>query len=172
MSPSAFSSTRTVLTVRFKHGKERSFDLVIGADGLHSGVRRLVFGSEDLFEKQLGYAVAAFEVHGYRPRDEDVYVIHSGPGRMLGRFALHDDRTLFLFVFSTGTARSPTIADLPAQKAMLRKTFGIGKWECARILGELDRAQDLYFDHVSQIKMAAWSRGRVALLAGMPFACP
>ena len=169
MSLIGFQQHADRVEVQFKHRKERSFDLVIGADGLHSGVRRLVFGSEDLFEKQLGYAVAAFEVHGYRPRDEDVYVIHSGPGRMLGRFALHDDRTLFLFVFSTGTARSPTIADLPAQKAMLRKTFGIGKWECGRILGELDRAQDLYFDHVSQIKMAAWSRGRVALLGDAAF---
>ena len=155
--------------VQFKHRNERSFDLVIGADGLHSGVRPLVFGSEDLFEKQLGYTVAAFEVRGYRPRDEDVYVIHSEPGRMLGRFALHDDRTLFLFVFATGIAGSPTIADLPTQKALLRKTFGIGKWECARILGELDRAQHLYFDHVSQIKMAAWSRGRVALLGDAAF---
>ena len=155
--------------VQFKHRNERSFDLVIGADGLHSGVRRLVFGSEDLFEKQLGYTVAAFEVRGYRPRDEDVYVIHSEPGRMLGRFALHDDRTLFLFVFATGIAGSPAIADLPTQKALLRKIFGIGKWECARILGELDRAQDLYFDHVSQIKMAAWSRGRVALLGDAAF---
>ena len=49
------------------------FDLVIGADGLHSDVRRLVFGPQHQFEKQLGYVVAAFEVRGYRPRDEDVY---------------------------------------------------------------------------------------------------
>ena len=83
--------------VQFKHAGERRFDLVIGADGLHSNVRRLVFGPEDRFEKQLGYMVAAFEVRRYRPRDEDVYVIYSKPGRMLGRFALHDDRTLFLF---------------------------------------------------------------------------
>ena len=51
-----------------------SFDLVIGADGLHSNVRKLVFGPELSFEKNLGYAVAAFEAEGYRPRDEDVYV--------------------------------------------------------------------------------------------------
>jgi 2-polyprenyl-6-methoxyphenol hydroxylase-like FAD-dependent oxidoreductase len=58
--------------VQFKHSGERQFDLVIGADGLHSGVRSLAFGPQDQFEKQLGYGVAAFEVHGYRPRDEDV----------------------------------------------------------------------------------------------------
>jgi hypothetical protein len=53
------------------------------------------------FEKYLGYVVAAFEVRGYRPRDEDVYVIYGQPGRMLTRFALDEDRTLFLFVFAT-----------------------------------------------------------------------
>jgi 2-polyprenyl-6-methoxyphenol hydroxylase-like FAD-dependent oxidoreductase len=155
--------------VRFKHAPERRFDLVIGADGLHSNVRKLVFGSQDRFEKQLGYAVAAFEVRGYRPRDEDVYVIYNELGRMLGRFALHDDRTLFLFMFAADFDAPPTTLDLPAQKAMLRERFGNGKWECGRILEELDRAQDLYFDGVSQIRMERWSRGRVALTGDAAF---
>ena len=73
---------------------------MIGADGLHSSVRKLVFGPQDRFESKLGYTTAAFEVQGYRPRDENVYMIYSEPGRMLARFALHEDRTLFLFVFA------------------------------------------------------------------------
>ena len=153
--------------VQFNTGDERRFDLVIGADGLHSNVRRLVFGPEDRFEKQLGYLVAAFEVRGYRPRDEDVYVIYSEPGRMLGRFALHADRTLFLFVFAADVDPLPAVLDL--QKAMLRERFGDGKWECSRILGELDRTQDLYFDRVSQIMLDSWSRGRVALAGDAAF---
>src|SRR6266511_2590407 len=55
--------------VQFKAGSERWFGLVIGADGLHSKVRRLEFGWQDMFEKPLGYMVAAFEARGYRPRD-------------------------------------------------------------------------------------------------------
>ena len=155
--------------VQFKHTSERSFDLVIGADGLHSSVRNFVFGAQDQFEKQLGYEVAAFEVRGYRPRDEDVYVIYSEPGRMLGRFALHDDRTLFLFIFADNVDPLPAMLDLSAQKAVLRTKFGDGKWECPRILDELDRTQDLYFDRVSQIKMETWSRGRVALVGDAAF---
>ena len=155
--------------VQLKHARERLFDLVMAPMVLHSSVRKLVFGSQDRFEKQLGYVVAAFEVRGYHPRDEDVYVIYSEPGRMLGRFALHDDRTLFLFVFATDVDFSPTMLDKPAQKTMLRKRFGDGKWECAHILGELDRAEDLYFDRVSQIKMETWSRGRVALVGDAAF---
>jgi 2-polyprenyl-6-methoxyphenol hydroxylase-like FAD-dependent oxidoreductase len=150
--------------VQFKSGREQRFSLVIGADGLHSNVRRLVFGSQDRFEQQLGYVVAAFEAHGYRPRDEGVYVIYGGLGRMLGRFALHDDRTLFLFVFVDVTKSQSMLPDIAAQKALLRERFGDGKWECPRILDELDQTQDLYFDRVSQIKMERWSRGRVALV--------
>jgi len=158
----------SAVRVQFKHADERQFDLVIGADGLHSKVRELIFGPEDSFEKQLGYLVAAFEVRGYRPRDEDVYVIYSQPGRMLGRFALHGDRTLFLFVF-TETERLSSIADLSAQKSILRERFNDGTWECPRILGELDHTNELYFDRVSQIKMDRWSKGRIALVGDAAF---
>src|SRR5579863_9122084 len=156
--------------VRFKHARERTFGLVIGADGLHSGVRTLAFGPQRRFETQLGYTVAAFEVPGYRPRDENVYVIYSEPGRMVGRLALRGDRTLFLFVFADPTDLSgPAMLDLPAQKAVLRDRYDSGQWECPRILDELERAEELYFDRVSQIKMQAWSRGRIALTGDAAF---
>ena len=71
--------------VEFEHGGERRFDLVVGADGLHSRVRKLVFGPQDQYEKDLGYRVAAFETAGYRPRNELVYIVHCAPGRQVGR---------------------------------------------------------------------------------------
>jgi 2-polyprenyl-6-methoxyphenol hydroxylase-like FAD-dependent oxidoreductase len=153
--------------VQFKRSRARRFDLVIGADGLHSKVRGLSFGAQDRFEVPLGYLVAAFEVQGYRPRDEQVYIIFNEPGRMLGRFALHEDRTLFLFVFTAGEDSAPL--DLPGQKALLRARYGDRQWECPRILDELDHAQDLYFDRVSQIRMNAWSKSRVALVGDAAF---
>jgi 2-polyprenyl-6-methoxyphenol hydroxylase-like FAD-dependent oxidoreductase len=153
--------------VQFRRSGTRRFDLVIGADGLHSKVRTLAFGAQDRFEVQLGYLVAAFEAVGYRPRDEQVYIIFNEPGRMLGRFALHGDRTLFLFVFTVGERSAPP--DLPGQKALLHARYCDGQWECPRILDELDHAQDLYFDRVSQIKMNAWSKGRVALVGDAAF---
>ena len=153
--------------VQLKNAGTRRFGLVIGADGLHSTVRRLTFGPQSRFEKCLGYAVAAFEVRGYRPHDEDIYLMYGQPGRMLGRFALHDERTLFLFVFA---ADSDTLPEgLDRQKAMLRERYGEGKWECPLILDELDRTQQLYFDRVSQIRMESWSRGRVALIGDAAF---
>jgi 2-polyprenyl-6-methoxyphenol hydroxylase-like FAD-dependent oxidoreductase len=155
--------------VQFEKSGSRRFDLVIGADGLHSNVRRLAFGPQHRFERDLGYRVAAFEVRNYRPRDPKIYLVYGEPGRMVGRFALHDDRTLFLFVFAADTRSAPATFDLPAQKAILRAQFGSAAWECPRILGELDRAQDLYFDQVSQIRMDRWSRGRIALIGDAAF---
>ncbi len=154
--------------VRFAHAGERDFELVIGADGLHSTVRELAFGPEAQFEKTLGYVVAAFEVEGYRPRDEDVYVIYNEPGGMLGRVALRQDRTLFLFVFAAD-GDALTAREAAAQKAHLRERFGSGRWECARILDQLDEAPELYYDRVSQIRMDAWSHDRVALLGDAAF---
>jgi 2-polyprenyl-6-methoxyphenol hydroxylase-like FAD-dependent oxidoreductase len=153
--------------VQLEHGGERRFDLVIGTDGLHSSVRKLVFGPQSKFEKHLGYAVAAFEANGYRSRDEDAYLMYGRPGRMLGRFTLRDDRALFLFVFVANRAELPATHE--AQKTLLRDLYGRGGWECTKILRELDRAEELYFDSVSQIQMPTWSRGRVALVGDAAF---
>lgn len=152
---------------QLKRGGERDYSLIVGADGLHSGVRRLAFGPQHQFERKLGYAVAAFEVEGYRPRDEDLYLMYGLPGRMLGRFTLHGNRTLFLFVFTVGESPLPRALDL--QKEMLRNEYADGGWECPRLLEELGHTDELYFDSVSQIAMSRWSKGRVALTGDAAF---
>jgi 2-polyprenyl-6-methoxyphenol hydroxylase-like FAD-dependent oxidoreductase len=153
--------------VEFEHGAERRFDLVVGADGLHSRVRKLVFGPQDRYEKDLGYRVAAFETAGYRPRDELVYIIHSAPGRQVGRFTLRNDRTLFLFIFRG--RGEPEAHGVGEQKAILRRIFAGDGWEIPQILAALDTCNELYFDRVSQIHMDAWSQGRVALVGDAGF---
>ncbi len=153
--------------VQLKHGGTRTFDLLIGADGLHSAVRKLVFGLQTKSECYLGYAVAAFEARGYRPRDEDVYLIYGQPGRMVGRFSVRDDRTLFLLVFAVDRAALPETSE--AQKLFLRRIYGDDGWECDRMLAELERTSELYIDAVSQIRMPSWSRGRVALIGDAAF---
>lgn len=140
-------------------GGAREFDLLIGADGLHSNVRRLVFGPEREFERYLGCKVAACVVDGYRPRDELAYVTYATPGRQLARFALRDDRTTFLFIFRADHGDAGL-----APKQQLRNTFDGCGWEADDMLAALDDVDELYFDVVSQIHMNRWSRGRVLLI--------
>jgi 2-polyprenyl-6-methoxyphenol hydroxylase-like FAD-dependent oxidoreductase len=157
--------------VAFEHGPDRRFDFVIGADGLHSTVRRLVFGPQERFEKHLGYGVAAFEIEGYRPRDEGIYVSFSAPARQIARFALDGDRTLILFVFAANGRPDMDGLDLAGQKQLLLTTFADAGWECGQILKALQDCDDLYFDRVSQIRMDSWALGRVVLLGDAAF-CP
>ncbi|MCH9669780.1 MAG: FAD-binding domain [Actinomycetia bacterium] len=153
----------------FATAPARKFDLVIGADGLHSTVRALAFKDAGTGERFLGCMVAACVVSGYRPRDELTYVTYSIPGRQVARFALRDDRTLFLFV---GRAEGPgAVGDVDACRAWLRTDFGDAGWESPQILAAVDAAEDVYFDVVSQIRLDRWTRGRVALV-GDAAACP
>lgn len=161
-SITAIDEHRDGVSVSFAQAKSRDFDLVIGADGLHSNVRRLTFGSESDVEHYLGCRVAACVVEGYRPRDDLVYVTYSEPGRSIGRFTLRGDRTLFLFVFRSAHAADP--GNLEARKALLRREYGDAGWECPHILAVLEGVDDLYFDVVSQIRLDRWSRGRTALV--------
>ena len=150
--------------IRFDHAATREVDLVIGADGLHSRVRRLAFGAAADHEVCLGYHVAAFEMRGYRPRDELVYVMHSVPGRQVARFAMRDDVTLVWFVFRDEYMTGQTPHTDEQKKAALKRAFGDAGWECPQILEAMEAADDLYFDQVSQIRLPHWSRGRVALI--------
>jgi 2-polyprenyl-6-methoxyphenol hydroxylase-like FAD-dependent oxidoreductase len=155
------------IQVRFGRASQRTFDLVIGADGLHSQVRRLVFGADARFERFLGIKVAAFDAPGYRPRDDLVYMIHRDIGQQVGRFSMRGDRTMFLFVFADADPDIP--AELAAQKALLRQKFSGSGWECRSILAALDGAEELYLDRVSQVHMDRWAEGRVALVGDAAF---
>lgn len=157
--------------VGFEQSAPREFDLVIGADGLHSRVRQLVFGSDDRFEYPMGCHVASFEVAGYRPRNGSTYVAYTAPGRYVARFPLRDDRMLFFVLLRDEhlPGRGPTNA-VERKAALTGALAGIG-WESDGIVAALAQADDVYFDSISQIRMDAWARGRVALI-GDAAACP
>ena len=163
-SISAISESATSLLVSFEHGPVRQFDLVIGADGLHSTVRELVFGPERQFERPLGYRVATFEVEGYRPRDELIGVTYTTPGRQVGRFALRGDRTMFAFIFSGEKLTGSEPSNATERKAVLHQVFADAGWECPQILQAMNQIDDMYYDRVSQIRMDGWSKGRVMLI--------
>jgi 2-polyprenyl-6-methoxyphenol hydroxylase-like FAD-dependent oxidoreductase len=149
--------------VGFDHAAPRDFDLVIGADGLHSRVRSLTFGEEAGFERFLGYHVAAFELTGYRPRDELTYVSQALAGRQVSRFSKRDDRTLFMFCYREKKP-APVPEDDAGRRAALRREFADMKWEVPAILDAMDDVENIYFDRVSQLEMPRWTKGRAALI--------
>ena len=163
----------TGVHVSFQRHPARTFDLVVGADGLHSRVRELVFGSEERYERYLGYKVAAFEVSGYRPRDELVYVMYTEVGQQIARFAMRNDRTLFLLSYVDDNASIS--GDIQEEKKQLRMRFGHSGWESSKILDAVDASTEVYFDRVSQIRIDPFeggcTRNRVALLGDAGW-CP
>lgn len=148
--------------VKLSDGSQEKFDLVIGADGVHSQVRAHVFGDQH-FEHQLGAYVAAFTLSGYQPRNELIYFAHPMIQKQVSRVTLRDDQTLFLFTF-----RSELVKKLPQnaeeEKDLLKVIFKDAQWEVTSILSQMNEAKDFYFDRVSQIRMDQWYCDRVALL--------
>lgn len=151
------------VVVRLSDGHDETFDLVIGADGLHSRIRELAFGPQERYERPLGLCVAALSLRGYRPRDEDAYVNHSEPGCQISRISAPEDETLFLFTFTADPNRPLPQADAEIRD-ILRDRFRPMGWEAPQILERLDDATAIYMDRVSQIRMPGWCRGRVALV--------
>ncbi|MET9248403.1 FAD-dependent monooxygenase [Nonomuraea sp. NPDC003709] len=156
--------------VTFDSGRTDTFDLVIGADGLHSNVRRLVFGPESDYATWIGAYLAVVSVPDYLGLDGRTEVI-AGAGRMagIGTVDMGDARALFLF--RTPRQLDYHHRDVPRQKELLREHFeGMG-WEVPRLLEELDRTPAFYFDSITQLRMDTWSRGRVTLVGDAGY-CP
>ena len=156
-------------SVRFASGRQQAFDLVVGAEGIHSPTREMLFGPEERFERFLGYNFAAYTIQGYPHRDPDTYVMYGEPGRQVARFTLNGDASLVLLIW-----RDPQGAAVPhreaAQKELIRERFAGAGWEAPALLEGLAGARDLYLDRVSQIRLDRWHEGNVALLGDAAFA--
>ncbi|WP_319460118.1 FAD-dependent monooxygenase [Micromonospora sp. RTP1Z1] len=149
--------------VRFERRPDRTFDLVIGADGLHSNVRRLALGPESAHLRPLGHHIAIFSVPA-ECGEERVELMHPAPGRSVGVYRTAgspDARALFLFPSPEG---APEHRDVAGRKALLAEAFaGLG-WQVPRLLDAMWDAPDFYLDSMSQVRMDRWSTGRIALV--------
>ncbi|AZM55765.1 FAD-dependent oxidoreductase [Streptomyces sp. WAC 01529] len=151
--------------VTFGHGAPRRFDLVVGADGLHSNTRRLAFGDEARYLRFLGYYVAGFEIPNHLGLNRTARM-YSEPGRtlMISNYDGDPDRAGAALIFRSELLDHDR-HDTAEQKKILAATFaGMGWTHAARALEGLQGAEHLYFDAIAQIHVDRLSKGRVVLL--------
>jgi 2-polyprenyl-6-methoxyphenol hydroxylase-like FAD-dependent oxidoreductase len=148
--------------VQFRSGRTGRFDLVIGADGLHSAVRRLAFGPEQDYLRHLGMYVAIMDL----PAEvgiERLNPMYNYPGHLAG-ILRYKQKALGILMF-----RSPLLDfdyhDLDAQKKIILDAFaGHPHWKVPELLDAVRADPECYFDSVSQIHLPTWHTGRVALV--------
>ena len=163
-SITALKEDPTGVTVSFIKNADRRFDLVVGADGVHSNLRSLVFGEESKYLHHLGIYFAIFSTPNFMDLKNMAGLYYGTLGKRVGVFSAKKDteaRASFYFA-------SPEISyhhrDIPQQKAMVRERFAGEQWQVPELLKWMDQAPDFYFDSISQIKMDRWSKGRIVLL--------
>lgn len=156
--------------VTFERAAPRSFDLVIGADGLHSNVRRLVFGPEENFIERLGTHAAIFTVPNFLDL-EYWQMWHYGDASMAGIYSARNNTEARAMVGFMDTDLRIDYRDTAAQWAELERRMAGDGWVRPQLLEYMRTAPDFYFDEMSQIKMDRWSRGRVALVGDAGYCC-
>jgi len=166
----ALEDDGTSVKVTFERAAARSFDLVIGADGLHSNVRRLVFGPEAQFIERLGTYAAIFTVPNFLNLDY-WQTWHYGDNTMVGVYSARNNTEARAMVGFMEADLRIDYRDTEAVFAELERRMADDGWVRPQLLQYMRTAPDFYFDEMSQIKMDRWSKGRVALVGDAGYCC-
>ncbi|MEU7857000.1 FAD-dependent monooxygenase [Nonomuraea sp. NPDC049141] len=148
--------------VTFERSAPRMFDLVIGADGLHSNLRARVFGDEAKFVRPLGMHACVFTVPNHLGLDR-WELIYATPGKVVNLYSTRQSAAKAQFIFPS-PAVLPDRRDVAAQRRLVAETFAGAGWESATLLAAMPHSPDFYFDSASQVHLDRWSAGRVALV--------
>ncbi|WP_040783333.1 FAD-dependent oxidoreductase [Nocardia pneumoniae] len=148
--------------VSFANAAPQRFDLVIGADGLHSTVRRLAFGPETDFRAHQGMYVATLPIPEPFGSDREV-MFHNLPGRAV---SVHptNGHAIAAFLFRGDAVPDFDHRDLDLHKRLVIDAFADAGWRVPELLDRVRAADDLYFDAVSRVDVPRWSSGRIALV--------
>ncbi|MFJ5725200.1 FAD-dependent monooxygenase [Streptomyces sp. NPDC093149] len=150
--------------VAFRGGRRRTFDMVFGADGLHSPTREFLFGPEAQFHRYLGYCFAGFTMRNTLGLSHELMMWNT-PGRAAALYAVEDNDEVHAFLnFAHPEPPFDAFRNPEAQRDLVATVFADAEWEVPGMLAAMRDADDLFFDGVSQIRMPRWSSGRVALV--------
>ncbi|MDJ1132060.1 FAD-dependent monooxygenase [Streptomyces iconiensis] len=156
--------------VTFRGGSERTFDMVFGADGMHSRTREFLFGPEEQFHRYLGYCFAVFTMRNTFGLSHETMMWNT-PGRAAALYAVGDSDEVHAFLnFAHPEPPFGAFRNPHAQRDLVAAVFADAGWEVPGMLAAMHEADDLFFDGVSQIRMPRWSSGRVALVGDAAYA--
>jgi 2-polyprenyl-6-methoxyphenol hydroxylase-like FAD-dependent oxidoreductase len=158
------------VSVMFKTGLTRSFDLLVGADGLHSIVRNLIFGEESQFEKYYGYYTSSFTMNNYS-NEGRAFSMFNVPNKQVAVYTISKEKVASFFIFTAPEKLNYEHHDIEKQKQILKNEFMNAGWKCPELLSKIDTTSDFYFDSISQIQIEKWSKGRVSLVGDACY-CP
>ena len=163
-SITALQEDATGVTVSFIKSNPRRFDIVVGADGLHSNVRTLAFGDEAQFMHHLGIYFAIFTTPNYMNLKDMAGLYYDTLGKRVGVFSAKEDTEARASLYFASPQLAYNYRDIEQQKQIIRERFAGEQWQVPQLLKYMEKAPDFYFDSVSQIRMNRWSKGRVVLL--------
>lgn len=155
--------------VEFEKSSPRNFDFVVGGDGLHSTVRKLVFGDESQFLKELGLYISVFTVPNFLNLDR-FEIEYFEPQKFVNIYSLRGDLNAKAgFAFSSKPLQLDK-QSLCDQQKLVQEAFSNVGWEVPRLLAAMKESPDFYFDAAAQIHMPQWSKGRIVLVGDAGYA--
>ena len=149
--------------VTFESGSVRRFDLVVGADGVHSNVRSKTFGDARDYVRDLGLAVSIFTVPNRLDLDHSGH-LYSAPGTVAGVYSARDNREARALFYFRADAAEFACRDPRRQKQIVREHYAGQGWHVPELIADMESAPDFYYDSVSQVVLPQWHKGRVVLL--------
>ncbi|OPF81609.1 FAD-dependent oxidoreductase [Streptomyces antioxidans] len=156
--------------VTFHSGQRRTFDLVVGADGMHSPTREPLFGPEERFHRYLGYCFAIFTVPNTFGLSHEL-MLWNTPGKAAALYAAGGNAELHAFLtFHQPEPPFTALRNPDAQRDLVATVFAGAGWEVPGMVDAMRDADDLFFDTAGQIRMPHWSSGRVALVGDAAYA--
>jgi 2-polyprenyl-6-methoxyphenol hydroxylase-like FAD-dependent oxidoreductase len=158
----------TGVTATFNDGTTESFDLLVGADGIHSNVRRLIFGPEDQFSDYLGYRFAVFMTPSLDYELEQTYQIYAEPGCQFSLYPFSESEWL---AFVVERSRDGLIPAPPERPSVLRTHLPADRWLIGDVMANLTADSPIFMDRITQIRLPAWSQNRVVLIGDAAY-CP